>query len=275
MSNTFDWTRFSKVVRKDFNSMLRQYSTILFLAASPALLWLFIWVISSLDPDSSVNVVPEIRLCIILFLTFLTSLLVPGFLYKTMNMPKEGIYFAMLPASKSEKYLSMILFSAIVCPLAVFGCSIVIDLFLTLLPFGPYHDYFWQTSITRFTWNAFFNNEFFQTCTLFSSPVYWVVTMILTYLSYVATFLFGATFFKKHKFLLTLLWIWIIGFALQLVCTPLVGMLVVRHDWLENIITVNPQSAFSVVAFVGLACSIVYTVGLFWWAGHRLKKMTY
>ena len=69
----------------------------------------------------------------------------PSRMYRTCNLQKEGIYYAMLPASKLEKYLSMLLFTIVVCPLLCFLGGMVLDYFLTLLPFGPYNKWLWQT----------------------------------------------------------------------------------------------------------------------------------
>ena len=119
MNNTFDWTRFGKVVRKDFQSIWQNAgTTLLIITLLPILAWLLWWVVSGFGDMEPIA--PEVRWSFIFGSVMLAAMVTPSRMYRTCNIQKEGIYFAMLPASKLEKYLSMLLFSIVVCPLLCF-----------------------------------------------------------------------------------------------------------------------------------------------------------
>ena len=71
----------------------------------------------------------------------------PILLYTYVSRKKKrgDIYFAMLPASKLEKYLSIVMLSMVIVPLALAVGNIGVDSLLTTLHFPMYHKYLWQT----------------------------------------------------------------------------------------------------------------------------------
>ena len=131
MNNTFEWSRFCKVVRKDFSNIWQNAGTsLLIITLLPILAWLLWWALSGIEEMPAI--VPEVRWCFIAGSVLLAAIVSPSRMYRTCNLQKEGIYFAMLPASKLEKYLSMLLFTIVICPLLCFVGSMVLDYFLTL-----------------------------------------------------------------------------------------------------------------------------------------------
>lgn len=277
MNNTFEWTRFCKVVRKDFNNMLHQNINLLSCVAAPAVLWLMTWMIDGFTQSPS-SMPAEVRLAVIFGITCLTAFLAPGMLYKTINHPKEGIYFAMLPASKLEKYLSMLLYTIIICPLAVMCCSLVVDVVLTIFPFGPYKQFFWQLDYYSkyIIWMEFQQSDAVKMLPILGQPAVWMLFAGSALLLNTSIFVFGGTIFKRHKFLLTILWRWIISFVFELVATPFIGtMMMSNWEGLRNLIMENPARNFTIVVWGAIAMYLVLSGVLLWWSGHRLKKMTY
>ena len=104
-----------------------------------------------------------------------------------------------------------------------------------------------------------------------------VWTCLLTYLSTVALFLFTTTIFKKHKVLQTLLWTWLISFVLQIVAAPIILGAAMSDSgwWMRLVETSDPLKMVNVVLWVNNTLYAVFAVGLFWWAGYRLKQMKY
>ena len=99
---------------------------------------------------------------------------------------------------------------------------------------------------------------------------------LLSYLSTVALFLFTNTIFKKHKVLQTLLWTWLISFAINLVCTPIMGAIVLNGNWVEAILqSVDPVRGFNIAYWAATAWGILLTVVFLWWTAYRLKRMKY
>ena len=130
MNNTFDWNRFCKVVNKDFRNLWPTFgTTAIVLATLPFAVWLLSLVISR---DFVID--PNYRVTMIMGVSSLAAVMLPSRLYRTMNLRNEGIYYAMLPASKLEKFLSMLLFTFIVAPVVVYLGSLVLDIILRLMP---------------------------------------------------------------------------------------------------------------------------------------------
>ena len=284
MNNTFEWTRFCKVVRKDFSNIWQNAgTTLLTITLLPILAWLMWLVMGGLNDLPAI--VPEARWAMIFGTVSLAAMFTPSRMYRTCNIPKEGSYFAMLPASKLEKYLSMLLFSIVVCPLLCLLGGIVLDYFLTLLPFGPYSKWLWQTDYLsegldhyRALRSRYFpdtdTNLLLLAETISVGKV--LLYAVLYHLSTVATFLFTTTIFKKHKVLQTLLWEWLIGFVLNLIITPILTLHLINGNLADSIwATADPAQIINIIYWAATAWAIVFSAVLFWWAGHRLKHMKY
>lgn len=118
----------------------------------------------------------------ILLLTTITMAITPAKLYERCNMANSGITFAMLPTSKTEKYLSMLLQCIILIPLLSFAIYYLTDLVTTLITdkYTPPH---FSTSNIAYEEN--------RLCMRFDA----ILSPMLT----VAYFVMAATCFKKHK----------------------------------------------------------------------------
>jgi len=273
------------VVRKDFRNIWQNAgTTLLIITLLPIAVWLLWWAIAGVKDVPAI--VPEVRWCFIAGVVILAAMVTPSRMYRTCNLRQEGIYFAMLPASKLEKYLSMLLFSVVVCPLLCFCGSMVLDYFLTLLPFGPYSKWLWQTDYLADMmdgYRALVSGQLpaEQTRTLdvlvsTVTPGKMVLYGVLSYLSTVALYLFTTTIFKKHKVLQTILWTWLISFVLNIILTPIMGRMMLSNNWMfELFSTADPAKSLNIAYWVATAWSFVFTTVLFWWASYRLKNMKY
>ena len=281
MNNKFDWNRFCKVVNKDFRNMWPMFGiTMIILAVLPFAVWLFMAVIGGRD----VSLQPDIRLLMIEGVAMLASIMAPSRMYRTWNIPGEGIYYAMLPASKSEKFCSALLFSLIVCPLAVYLGSLVLDMFLTVLPFGPYQQWIWQCKAGfPFTFDLSFFSELAASDEGADMFMYfgslWVLSCWLGYIGTVLMFMFTATIFKKHKVLQTVLWLYLIEFVLSIILMPVMIALFGNTDFMEWFMQL--PDLYSEVQFtnwlfglcIGFNVLLIAVFGYFSW--RRFKKMTY
>ena len=284
MNKTFDWSRFGKLVRKDFSNIWQNAGTsLLIITLLPILAWLLWWALSGIEEMPAIA--PEVRWCFIAGSVLLAAIVSPSRMYRTANLQKEGIYFAMLPASKLEKYLSMLLFTIVVCPLLCFLGGMVLDYFLTLLPFGPYNKWLWQTDYLAQTLDAYralvagdYPDADKNLILLVNNLTPWKVILyaLLCYLNYVALFLFTNTIFKKHKVLQTLLWTWLISFVLNIILTPIMGAMMINGNWIEELLKfADPVKSFNIAYWAAMAWSFVLTTVFFWWASYRLKHMKY
>ena len=280
MNNKFDWNRFCKVVNKDFRNIWHTFGpTMLILAVLPFAVWLFIAVIKS---DASVP--PDFRLMMIEGVAYLAALMAPSRMYRTWNLRNEGIYYAMLPASKMEKYCSALLFSLIVCPLMVYVGGVALDVFLTALPFGPWRDWLWQGMMGfPFTTNlSFFENPEFAgegSGFFVNFGSWWVVSCWTGYVATVLMFFFTSTLFKKHKVLQTILWLYVIEFVFSVILIPIFMAIFSNTDameWLyDHFYGIDAEVMFNWIFHITNIFNLLL-IGLFGWLSwRRLNRMAY
>lgn len=284
MNNKFDWNRFCKVVNKDLHNMWPMFGiSMIILAALPFAVWLFMAVVAGHD----VSMPPDFRLMMIECVAYIAAIMAPSRMYRTWNLRNEGIYYAMLPASKIEKFISALLFSLIICPLGVYLGSMVLDIFLTILPFGNWKEWIWQCKM-GFPFTLDFGSmmsefaandagaEAFQM--LYVGTLY-NVGCWLGYIGTVLMFVFTATLFKKHKVLQTILWLYVINFVLSIILIP-VFMVIFSNgnslDWIYNL-TEAMSGQQMINWFFGLCIGFdVILIVLFGWLSwRRLNRMAY
>ena len=135
MNNKFDFKRFRQVVAEDWKLYFRRFGiTLTVWACLPIILW-----ITSLVFEIDVD--PSTRAGFILAFIIATVMTVPAHMYGKVNLSRDGVSFAMLPATSTEKFLSMVLFCSIITPLFCGLGAWAVDSFLTLLPFGGFKKY--------------------------------------------------------------------------------------------------------------------------------------
>ena len=279
MNNTFDWNRFCKVVTKDFRNLWPLFgSTMLILAALPFAMWLFMAVVGYGD-----DVPADIRLVFIEAVAYLAAIMAPSRMYRTWNLRNEGIYFAMLPASKPEKYCSALIYSLIVCPLAVYLGSMALDLLLTALPFGPYQQWLWQGNWGfPFTFN-FENLGDYSVSELGSNLFarYGVLFNVLAWLGYISSvmlFVFTATLFRRHKVLQTILWLYAIEFVISIAMIPVAISLGNSNftDWIMQLPErMDGQQILNWIFALSIGFHVLVIVLFTWLSWRRLNRMPY
>ena len=89
------------------------------------------------------------RLGMMTLMSVTMASLAPLQLYANIGRQKKrgDIYFAMLPASKWEKYLSILVLSLVIIPFVLMTANFAIDSLLTAIHMPYYHIYLWQAGI--------------------------------------------------------------------------------------------------------------------------------
>ena len=119
MSQTLDIKRFGKMLRHDVRRCSPSYGImgpmIISLVLFVPLMTLIHSVTETMDVDASYH------LTMMTMVTLFDAASLPLQLYANIDKKKRnsGIYYAMLPASKLEKYLSIAVLSLVVVPVAV------------------------------------------------------------------------------------------------------------------------------------------------------------
>ena len=191
MNNKFDFKRFKLVVAEDWKLYFRRFGiTLLVWTCLPVVLWITSLVFGfDIDPDARVG--------FIMAFIFATVMLVPAHVYGKANQSRDGVSFAMLPATNTEKFLSMVLYCSIVTPLFCGLGAWIVDSILTLLPFGGF--------------------KAFVTIPETELLGYAIFSMVMMYFTESALFMLGNMIFKKRKTGKTLSWILLVFFVLTLV----------------------------------------------------------
>lgn len=200
MSNTFDFNRFGKVISLDVKRYVSQFGlTFLILSAMPIVLWLFSLAFGFTMPCVA-------RVAITSITVWLSAILVPAKAFGHINLQREGVSFAMLPASNIEKFLSIAIL-CILTPIAVMACSYGIDSLLTLLPWGGFDKFVsggvMQSINVYLISIAAYGDDVEETKSIISlfdhiaanEELYMFVSALFT----VGLFLLGNSLFKTHK----------------------------------------------------------------------------
>ena len=199
MNNTFSFNRFKDLLLKDGKMYFRNFGTSLIVwCCLNAIFWIF-----NLLFGSTSN--PQFRFGMLCVWTGLAMMMVPSKVYGNANLSREGVSFAMLPASSLEKFISMFLYCAIVTPIIVFFGGYLVDALLSLFPFGGF-----EKPIQLHTLNDLIrvidNNEGVVQAGSMSvafTDVFPIgvmrTSLYMGIVQWAAIFMLGNMLFKKHK----------------------------------------------------------------------------
>ena len=193
MNNKFDFKRFGQVLAKDWKDYFRNFGISLIVWSSiPVLFWIVSLIFDlHIDTDTRVPVIACLVYSVLMF--------VPSKVYGNANLSREGVGFASLPATHSEKFFSMLVYCTILTPIIVGLGSWAIDTLLALLPFGGFDGY------------AVFPKRELGTL---------LVTIACSVILFSSIFVLGNMIFKKRKAGKTIAWslliVFVVTMALQL-----------------------------------------------------------
>ena len=202
MNNTFNINRFGNLLAYDGKKYIRNFGiTLAILCGLNLVLWLLTLIFGFTMPTLP-------RYGVIWFAVLLGIIMVPAKAFGDINLPREGVRFAMLPVSTLEKYCSYVLF-CLLTPIAIAIGSWAFDSLLTLLPFGGFDNYIrhfgfmgvmedFIMEINEMS-DADMSGEVFDPSlmNLFGSS--YTYAIVLSILFNVGLFMLGNLLFKTHK----------------------------------------------------------------------------
>lgn len=200
MNNTFSFNRFKNLLLKDGKMYIRNFgSTLIVLCCMTAILWIFTLLFGKSADGAS-------RFAIIVASAALAMMLVPSKVYGKANLSREGVGFAMMPASSLEKFVSMFLYCAIVTPVIVFFGGYLVDTLLSLFPFGGFDKPIRLYTLNEIVSRMMTDNEgvvqmgelSISATTLFPIGVI-RTSLYMGIIQWAALFMLGNMLFKKHK----------------------------------------------------------------------------
>ena len=180
----------------------------------------------------------------------------------------------MLPASKLEKYLSMLLMTLVICPLLTFCGAFVVDTLITFLPLHVNEGYLWQIDSLL---GHFGINPYEGLPAIYSVRAYMVA--IFGYILFAMAFVFGNTLFRKSKTALTMLCLFGIGFVVSVVSVLVTAWLVadlgIEIDLADRVMNVATGSIYGWVNNIGLGMQVLLITLLVYYSWRRIKRMGY
>ena len=199
MNNTFSFNRFKNLLLKDGKTYIRNFGTSLIVwCCLNAIFWIFNLLFGTTSD-------PLFRFGMLCTWTALAMMMVPSKVYGNANLSREGVGFAMLPASSLEKFVSMFIYCAIVTPVVVFFGGYLVDALLSVFPFGGF-----EKPIHLYTLNELIRmandtdgviqagNTSIEFTNVF--PIGVIRTSIYVgIVQWAAIFMLGNMLFKKHK----------------------------------------------------------------------------
>ncbi|MBR5778603.1 MAG: hypothetical protein IKY22_09090 [Bacteroidales bacterium] len=268
MKDIFDFSRFKKVLVRDYYEYIHRFGIVmLIIMLLPSLIWLLCFAI-----DRNMEVSTVIRNIAICSVAQLATILAPSWLYGYINMKKDGPYFASYPATYFEKFLSILLYTVVVTPIVCLAGCFLMDTLLCLLPIGGYFEFLWQNS-------SMYNEYITYTNTNTN-----IGNFILGIVSYSALMFFTTTIFKRHKILKTFGWIIIIGFAAIIIfftLLPLIASAIANaFGTIENFDPEIFGEYFAerlspLVENFYTIWSIIKTVVFYTWGYYRMKRIRF
>ena len=199
MNNTFEFNRFKNLLVNDGKKYFRNFGTALIVfCCLNAIFWIFNLLFGS-------TTLQEVRFGLLCVWTALAMMLVPEKVYGKANLSREGVGFAMLPASSLEKFISMFIYCAIVTPIIVFFGGYLVDTLLSLFPFGGFEKPIHLYTLNEIMRLADDNKGVLQTgeMSVTFTDVFPVgvmrTSLYMGIIQWAAIFMLGNMLFKKHK----------------------------------------------------------------------------
>ena len=202
MNNTFNLNRFGKLLAFDGRKYVRNFGiTLAILCGLNLVLWLLTLIFGFTMPSLP-------RYGVIWLAVFLGIILVPAKAFGDINLPREGVSYAILPVSTLEKYLSYVLYCLLTPVVIVIG-SWAFDSLLTLLPLGGFDHYIrhvgflgnmedFVVEISKMSEAEAAEDVFDARILDFFGPAY-NYAILLSFIFNAGLFMFGNLLFKTHK----------------------------------------------------------------------------
>lgn len=279
MNNTFSFNRFKDLLLKDGKMYIRNYGTNLIVFCC---LNAIFWVFNLLFGSSSVQ---GFRFGMLCTWTALAMMMVPEKAYGKANLSREGVGFAMLPASSLEKFVSMFIYCAIVTPVVVFFGGYLVDALLSLFPFGgfekPIHLYT-INEVVRMIDNS---EGVVQSSNMELSfgdvfPVGVIRTSLYVgIIQWAAIFMLGNMVFKKHKAGKT----FASYLGISYVLSTIFGLAFTSSNsrlkqWLENMDSVSEEEMIQIAhngMICGMVVGLIITAVLLYFTYFKIKTQKY
>lgn len=266
MNNTFDFQRFGMLLKKDFRSTIKQYGTSILVFILLPILMMAI----SLALHRPHNWGPELRVMLMGFFLAGVMSIAPSKIFHNVNRGNAGIYFATLPASKLEKYMSMMIICLIIVPILYLVGAVAVDMLLSLFPRYGFDCWLWESNPI---WEGLLasTSEAKELGLQHWNMGTMVHFAVISYISTALFFMLTNTYYKKNKWVMSILTLIALNFIVTLIEIPFMGDV---SSFVQNIFR-NDITKIDVLSIWMQIIGWVFNIGIAVWLYFRLKKITY
>ena len=278
MNNTFSFNRFKNLLLKDGKMYIRNFGTSLIVwCCLNAIFWIFNLLFGTTSD-------PLFRFGMLCTWTALAMMMVPSKVYGNANLSREGVGFAMLPASSLEKFVSMFIYCAIVTPVVVFFGGWLVDAFLSIFPFGGFEKPIHLYTINDFVHMMDNSEGVVQSGNMELSfgdvfPIGVMRTSLyMGIVQWAAIFMLGNMLFKKHKAGKTFACYLGIGYVLSTIMGAIMVTSGRMQQWMNRI---SDYSTEEMIRFIhnatiwGMVIGIIITALLLFFTYRKIKTQKY
>ncbi len=133
MNETFNFKRFFTYFKYDLKQMWRNHAKAAILIGGSGAILYILWVLFGLVFTQQWHGAPFIARVVMLVVAFAILEIYQARTYGLLTDKKAGSNWLMIPASKTEKFVSMLLVTLVVIPILFFAVYLVLDGFLSLV----------------------------------------------------------------------------------------------------------------------------------------------
>lgn len=228
VNDVFNWNRFWRYLKSDFNSFISRFGiTLLVMSTMAVTTDAFNGLFSFFISGEWIGMTAPVRMILFFIFGIIILITAPAKLYGYLTDRKEGSAFLMLPASRLEKYVSMVLLTGIVVPF-IFGVIYFgLDIMVCMVDHTCGKSLFNMVFYTDFTsvfgeltsgiqdWSTYMTN-----ITSVFSPFLYLDDIFNTLM----LFLLGALIFKTSKTGKTLGCLILLALSLQMILSPIMAL---------------------------------------------------
>ena len=227
-NDVFSWNRFWRYLKSDFNSFISRFGVSLLVMSTMAVTTdAFNGLFSFFLTVNWIGMTEALRMILFVIFGIIVMITAPAKLYGYFTDRKEGSAMLMLPASRLEKYVSMVLITGIVVPfifgVIYFGLDIMVCMvdntcgksLFNLLFYTDFTSLFGGIPAEMQDWSQYMTN-----ITSVFTPFLYIDDIFYTLM----LFLLGALIFKTSKTGKTLGCLILLALSLEMVLSPIIAI---------------------------------------------------
>jgi hypothetical protein len=273
MSETFNFSRFWTYFKYDLKQMWRNHSKAAILIGGASALFYVLWVMCSLVFTQQWTSPVLVSRVIVLIVAFAILEFYQVRTYGYLTEKKAGSSWLMIPASKGEKFVSMLLITIIVIPILFFAVYFILDGFLSLVD-PTYGEALFTGALSGYRSIVEGLSEMGESPIELSVSSMAFPTIVGTFCNFLYFLLCGICF-KKNKLVSAIAILFGLSLGMSLITGLVMPWLAGSVNW-QFMADIDEQQAAQWLvglmnAMVVLECLV--TIGLGWGVWRRIKTL--